>query len=86
MPTAIVEPDGCGRHGDGVRSERALVLDVEMSNCAKEEVSPISSWRQIQIRSEKSQTKFKIKKGALRVNYEKRASIRALFFTCYLLW
>jgi hypothetical protein len=44
MPTAILEPDGCGRHGDGVRSERALVLDVEMSNCAKEEVSSISSW------------------------------------------
>jgi hypothetical protein len=44
MPTAIVEPDGCGRHGDGVQSERALVLDVEMSNRAKEEVSPISLW------------------------------------------
>jgi hypothetical protein len=41
---------------------------------------------QIQIRSEKSQTTFKLKKRALRVNYEKRASIRALFFTCYLLW
>jgi hypothetical protein len=46
MPTAIVEPDGCGRHGDGVRFERALALNSEMSNCAKEEVSSISSWDQ----------------------------------------
>jgi hypothetical protein len=46
IPTAIVEPDECGRHGDGVQSERALGIDEEMSNCAKEEeeVSPISSW------------------------------------------
>jgi hypothetical protein len=85
MPTAIVEPDGCGCHGDGVRSERALVLDVEMSNCAKEEVSPISSWDKFNPFREISD-KIQNKKGALRVNYEKRASIRALFFTCYLLW
>jgi hypothetical protein len=44
----------------------------------------ISSWDRFKIRSEKSQTKFKLKKSALRVNLEKDSFFTFFIFTSYL--
>jgi hypothetical protein len=64
MPTAILEPDGCGRHGDGVRCKRALVLDVgDVKLCKGGSVIDFLLGQVQKIRSEKSQTKFKLKKA-----------------------
>jgi hypothetical protein len=56
-----------------------LVLDVEMSNCAKEEVSSISSWDKFKSIQRNPRQNSNYKKGALRIDLEKDTFARSLF-------